>query len=385
MKKIALITGTRADYGLLKPLIKMLLEDKSFDLSIIATGMHLSEKHGYTLNEILNDGYDVSYRVNSEINGDTAFDITLSMGATLTGVTKALEQISPEIVIVLGDRTEILSACIAASVLCIPVAHIAGGEKTEGAHDEAIRHSITKMSHLHFVATEEYRKRVIQLGESPETVFNVGALGIDSVKGLKLMSREEFEKSINFKLNKKNILTTFHPVTLEKDSAKKHMEELLAALDKLSETNLIFTMPNSDKGNSEIADLISQYVAANSDKAIVVNSLGQLRYLSALQFVDVVVGNSSSGLTEVPYFEIPTVNIGDRQKGRLAPESVIHCLPVQIEITKGILRAYDPTFIKNVKEQKQLYGDGKASEKIVKVLKNCRQIEIKKVFYDIKF
>ncbi len=385
MKKVAVITGTRAEYGLLKPLIRALDEDKDFHLLLLVTGTHLMEEYGNTFKEIEDDGFEIKAKIEDDLNGDSAIAISRSIANVLKGFAKTFGELKPDMVIVLGDRTEILAASIAASLALIPIAHIHGGETTEGAYDEFIRHSITKMSHYHFAAAEQYRERIIQLGEDPARVFNVGAIGIDSINNLKLLSREEFEKAIDFKLNKINLLITFHPVTLEKNTAQAQFEELLKALDKLKSVVLIFTKPNADKGGKIIIKLIDDYVLKNRSKAISFTSLGQLRYLSALQFVDIVVGNSSSGIYEAPIFNKPTVNIGERQKGRLMQESIITCKPLAKEIDTAIANALDPKFKSTIKNQKNIFGNGTATHQILTVLRNNFPNSTKKTFYDLTF
>jgi GDP/UDP-N,N'-diacetylbacillosamine 2-epimerase (hydrolysing) len=286
--------------------------------------MHLSPEFGLTYKEIEKE-FKINKKIEMLLSSDTSVGISKSMGLAQISFAESYDELKPDIVIVLGDRYEIFSATSAAMIARIPIAHIHGGEKTEGAFDESISHSITKMSHLHFTATEEYKNRVIQLGEHPSRVFNVGGMGIENIKRLKLLSKDEFEKSIEFKLNIKNILVTFHPVTLENSTAKEQFQELLDAIDELEDTNIIFTKANSDTDGRVINQMIDEYVTKNSHKSIVFTSLGQLRYLSALQYVDAVVGNSSSGLAEAPSFKIGTINIGDRQKGRIKASSVIDC------------------------------------------------------------
>ena len=384
-RKICVITGTRAEYGLLYWLMKEIKEDKDLELQIIATGMHLSYEFGLTYKEIEKD-FKIDKKIEMLLSSDTPIGISKSMGLAQISFAEAYDELKPDIVVVLGDRYEIFSAASAAMIARIPIAHIHGGETTEGAFDEAIRHSITKMSHLHFTATKEYKKRVIQLGENPKRVFNVGGMGIENIKRLKLLSKEEFEKSIGFKLNKKNILVTFHPVTLEKSTSKEQFKELLDAIDELSETNIIFTKANSDTDGRIINQMIDDYVSKNSNKAISFTSLGQLRYLSALQFVDAVVGNSSSGLIEAPTFKIGTINIGDRQKGRIKAKSVIDCKPKKEEIKKAFNKLYSKEFQNILKKVKNPYGDGMVSKKIVNILKSVELKDIlKKSFYDIDF
>jgi GDP/UDP-N,N'-diacetylbacillosamine 2-epimerase (hydrolysing) len=305
-RKICVVTGTRAEYGLLYWLMKEIESNKDLELQLIITGMHLSPEFGLTYKEIEKE-FKIDKKIEMLLSSDTPVGISKSMGLAQISFAEAYDELKPDIVVVLGDRYEIFSAVSAALVSRIPIAHIHGGEITEGAIDEAFRHSITKMSHIHFTATEEYRKRVIQLGENPDRVYNVGAMGIENIRRIKLLSKEEFEKSINFKLNEKNILVTFHPVTLENNTAENQFSELLEAIDKLKNTNIIFTKANSDTDGRIINKMIDEYVLKNRHKAIAFTSLGQLRYLSAMQYVDAVVGNSSSGIVEDPSFKIGTV------------------------------------------------------------------------------
>ncbi|MDT8338778.1 MAG: UDP-N-acetylglucosamine 2-epimerase [Sulfurimonas sp.] len=384
-RKVCVVTGTRAEYGLLYWLMKEIATDKDLELQIIVTGMHLSPEFGLTYKEIEKE-FKIDKKVEMLLSSDTSVGISKSMGLAQIGFAEAYEELKPDILIVLGDRYEIFSAASAAMIARIPIAHLHGGETTEGAFDESIRHSITKMSHLHFTATEEYKNRVIQLGEHPSMVFNVGGMGIENIKRLKLLSREKFEKSINFKLNKKNILVTFHPVTLESSTAKKQFEELLSAIDELQDTNIIFTKANSDTDGRIINQMIDAYVTENFHKAVVFTSLGQLRYLSALQFVDAMVGNSSSGLAETPSFKIGTINIGDRQKGRIKAESVIDCNPNKESIQVACGKLYSKEFQASLKTVKNPYGDGCASAKILEEIKKVDLAGIlKKSFFDIKF
>lgn len=385
MRKICVITGTRAEFGLLRPLIELIAKDKDLQLQLIATGMHLSSEFGYTLDEIIAAGFVVDKKVECLLSSDTSVGVSKTIALAISGFADALESLQPDLVVVLGDRTEILGAVIATGMANIPIAHLHGGETTEGAYDEAIRHSITKFSHLHFTSTEAYRKRVIQLGEQPNTVFNVGAIGLDAIKKLKLLSREEFENSIGLKLKKRNVLITYHPVTLDKEAPIETFENILQALDELTDTALIFTHANSDKNGRIINKMITQYVNTHKDKAIEFKSLGQLRYLSALQFVDFVIGNSSSGMTEVPAFHIPTINIGDRQRGRICNESVINSNNSLEDIKKSITFALDKQFRETIQQQEMLYGDGTAAEKILKVIKEHTIIPLKKSFYDINY
>jgi len=384
-RKICIVTGSRADYGLLYWLMKEVETDKNLKLQLIVTGMHLSSKFGLTYKEIEKD-FKIDKKINISLFSDTSEGISRSMGIAQKSFSKAYNELKPDIVVVLGDRYEIFSAVSSAMISRIPIAHIHGGEATEGSIDEAIRHCITKMSHLHFTATEEYSKRVIQLGEMPSRVFNVGGAGIENIKRLKFLTKEELEKAINFKLNVKNILVTFHPITLENKTSKKHFQEILNSLDELKDTNIIFTKANSDADGKIINQMIDQYTKKNSYKSIGVASLGQLNYLSSLQYVDFVAGNSSSGIAEAPSFKIGTINIGDRQNGRIKAESIVDCLSNKKSIKRAIKKIYSAKFKKLLKGVKNPYGDGYASKKIIKVLKTVKLDNIlKKKFFDIKY
>lgn len=383
MRKTAVVTGTRAEYGLLKPLLKEIQEANDLTLQLLVTGMHLMPRFGNTYLQIEEDGFRIDAKIEDGLKGDDALDISKAVGTATIGFAETFHRLRPEILVVLGDRSEILAAVTAAVIANIPVAHIHGGETTEGAYDEFIRHAITKMSHLHFASCEIYRQRIIQLGEHPDTVHNVGAIGIDSIKTLKLMDKADFEQSISKKLDSKSVLITFHPVTMERATAKSQFNELLLALNQMRDCTLIFTKPNSDKGGAAIIDMIDSYVRKNPKKALAFNSLGQLRYLSALRYVDFVIGNSSSGILEVPYFRIPTINVGDRQKGRISSRSVIHCEPKFAAIVKAIDKAMDSRFQKKIKHQQLLFGDGTATKKIIKQLIKFNSLNLKKSFYDL--
>lgn len=383
-KKIAVVTGTRAEYGLLYWVIKGIKDDHDLELQLLVTGMHLSPEFGMTVNKIEEDEIPITKKIETLLSSDTTIGISKSMGLGMISFAEAFSELEPDLCVVLGDRFEIFSAVSAAMIARIPIAHCHGGEATEGLIDEPIRHSISKMSHLHFTSTEEYRKRVIQLGEQPDRVFNVGALGIENIHRLKLLDRKEFEESIKFELGNPTFLVTFHPVTLEDKSAKKQCIALLKALDNFPESKVIFTMPNADTDGRIIIDLFEKYVSENPDRTIAFKSLGQLRYLSALQFVDVVIGNSSSGLIEVPSFKIPTVNIGDRQKGRVSGPTVIHSDYDYVNIKESIKKALGSKFLDSIKDAKNLYDQGFSSDKILSVLKNYSLDNIlKKRFYNL--
>jgi GDP/UDP-N,N'-diacetylbacillosamine 2-epimerase (hydrolysing) len=383
-RKICVVTGTRAEYGLLYWTIKGLSEDPAFTLQLLVTGMHLSPEFGLTYRQIEADGFSIDKKVEMLLSSDSAAGITKSMGLGMIGFADAFTELQPDLVLLLGDRFEIFSAAAAAMVCRIPIAHCHGGEATEGVIDESIRHSITKMSHLHFTATETFRNRVIQLGESPDTVFNVGALGIESINRLSLLNKEQFEESIGFELGKKNLLVTFHPVTLEFNSAETQFRSLLEVLQALPDTKVIFTKANADTDGRIINQMIDEFVRKYPQQAIGFTSLGQLRYLSALQHVDAVVGNSSSGLLEVPTFKKPAVNIGDRQRGRIKAKSVIDCKPDAESINAAIDIALSPAFSASIKNIQNPYGVGNASEKIIDVLKKTEYKGLlKKQFHDL--
>ena len=382
-RKICVITGSRAEFGLLRWVMQGIQDDPDLVLQVIATGMHLSPEFGLTYREIESEGFKIDHKVEMLTSSDTPVGIAKSMGLGLIGFADALNELSPDLIVVLGDRFEIFAAVSAALVARIPVAHLHGGETTEGAMDEALRHSITKMSHLHFVAAQAYRQRVIQLGEQPERVFLVGGLGVDTIKRTKLLDRAALEASLDFKFGKKNLLITFHPVTLESATATAQMGELLAALSALVDTQLIFTMPNADTDGRALIKLVEQFVTQHPN-ARAYTSLGLLRYLSCIAQVDGVVGNSSSGLAEVPSFKKGTVNIGDRQRGRLMAASVIHCEPIRQQIESALAELYSTDFQRRLNEVRNPYGEGGASEKIVTTLKNFDLHDIaKKTFYDL--
>jgi GDP/UDP-N,N'-diacetylbacillosamine 2-epimerase (hydrolysing) len=386
MRKICVVTGTRAEYGLLYWVMKSIEKDKNLKLQLIVTGMHLSNEFGLTYKQIEKDGFHIDKKIEILVSSDSTIGISKSMGLAMISFSEVFQELQPDLILVLGDRFEIFSAVSSAMIGRIPIAHCHGGEATEGLIDESIRHSITKMSHIHFCSTEHYKKRIIQLGESPKSVYNVGALGIENINKLKLLTRNEFEDSISFKLDKKHsLLVTFHPVTLEKSTAREQIDNLLKAIDNIEDCKIIFTKSNSDTEGRVINTMIDQYVKENSIKAVCFSSLGQLRYLSALKYIDCVIGNSSSGLIEVPSFETATVNIGDRQRGRIMGESVIQCDPNFNEIKKAILKAISVDFKNRVLlKSTNPYGTGNSSDLILDKLKNTDLDNIlKKQFYDL--
>lgn len=381
-RKICVITGTRAEYGLLRWVMQGIQDDSGLTLQIIATGTHLSPEFGLTFREIEQDGFQIDRKVEMLTSSDTPVGIAKSMGLGLIGFADALNELHPDLIVVLGDRFEIFSAVSAALVARIPVAHVHGGETTEGSIDEGLRHSITKMSHLHFVAAEEYRQRVIQLGEQPDRVFMVGGLGVDNIKRMKLLDREALEQSLGIQLGEKSLLVTFHPVTLETGTAADQMAALLAVLDGLHDTQLVFTMPNADTDGRLLITMIEQFVAQHANSRAY-TSLGQLRYLSCLAHVDGVVGNSSSGLLEAPSFQKGTINIGDRQRGRLQAASVINCEPTRESITTALKHLYSAGFHTGLRNVRNPYGEGGASEKILATLKSAALDGVlKKSFYN---
>lgn len=385
MKKICVVTGTRAEYGLLKPLMHRIQDDDKFELQLIVTGMHLSPEFGLTYKQIEEDGFKINEKIEILLSSDSIIGTSKSMGLALISFSECFQKVNPDMVILLGDRYEIFAAAAAASVAKIPIGHLHGGETTEGAFDEAFRHSITKMSYLHFTSTECYRKRVIQLGEMPERVFNVGAIGIENIKHLKLMTKDELEDSINFKLGNEFALVTFHPVTLESNTSEQQIKNLLEALNKFKHLKVIFTKANSDTEGRIINKLIDDYTQENSDRVVTFTSMGVLRYLSAMKYCSMVLGNSSSGIIEAPSFNVPTVNIGDRQKGRLQADSIVNCKPTSEDIEKSIQLVLTDKFKEKIRSVINPYGDGTTSEKIVEKIKEFLfydRINLKKKFYD---
>ena len=383
-RKICVFTGARAEYGLLSSLMELIKNDKNTELQTFVTGSHLSHEFGLTYREIEQDGFKIDKKIEMILSADTPSSIIKSTGVGMIGFADALKDLKPDILVLLGDRYELMPVSFAALILKIPVAHIHGGEVTEGAFDDSIRHSITKMSWWHFTACEEYKKRLVQLGENPKKIFNVGGLGVDKIKNSKLLSKSELTKQTGIKFKKKNLLITFHPVTLENESAKYQVKSLIEALDKYKDTFLIFTMPNADSNSREIFEIINNFVSENNHRAISFTSMGSLLYLSTLQFVDGVIGNSSSGLLEAPTFKIGTVNIGDRQKGRIKAKSVIDCKPTKESINAAIKTLYSNGFRKELKNTTNPYGSGNAAEKIFNTLKyEPIPKNLKKEFFDI--
>ncbi|MDR3594100.1 UDP-N-acetylglucosamine 2-epimerase [Clostridium sp.] len=387
MKKVCMITGTRAEYGLLKLLIRRVSDDIDLKLQLLVTGMHLSPEFGLTYNEIINDGFKITEKVEILLSSDTEVGISKSMGLAMISFSEVFQRINPDLLIVLGDRYEIFAAAATAMIARIPIAHLHGGETTEGAIDEAIRHSITKMSYLHFSSNESYRKRVIQLGEDPSRVFNVGALGEEAIKTLDYIKKNDLEKFLGIKFDKKTALVTFHPVTLEDNSSQEQFENILGALDEFSNLKIVFTKANSDTNGRIINNMIDDYLLKNSGRCVAFASLGQLRYLSTMKYCDVVIGNSSSGIMEAPILRKPTINIGYRQKGRLQVESIINCSPIKEQIVQSINKALSKEFLESIKKNLVVDKKEAVSEKIIAIIKEYlinNKITLKKRFYDIE-
>lgn len=383
--KICFVTGTRAEYGLLKPLIDKALSEKGWTVQLLVTGAHLSPEFGLTYKQIEEDGLHIDQKVDMQLSSDTAQGIVKSMGIGMIGYADAFQSLQPDLIVILGDRYEMLAVASAALIFKIPIAHLHGGEVTEGAFDDAIRHAITKLSHLHFTSTEEYRKRVIQLGEQPDRVWNVGAIGIDNLSALKLLSKEELQKTLNIKFNTYNYLVSFHPVTLEANTAAKQFQELLEAIDQQKDSFFIFTKANADTGGKIINEMIDEYVARHTDTSVAYVSMGQLKYLSAMQYVDAVVGNSSSGIIEAPSLKKATINIGDRQKGRTQAASVLNGLPLKEDILKQFDALKQDKFKAILSNLDNPYGQGGTSEKIMNALKQIDYSTlITKSFFDSK-
>lgn len=386
MKKICIVTATRAEYGLLKPLIKAVKEDTQLELMLVVTGTHLIKKFGETFKEIDEDGFSDYIKLPIDLIYNDVNGVARAIGDTIAEFSILFSKNTPDMVVILGDRYEMLGVAVAATINKIPIAHIHGGESTEGAIDEAFRHAITKMSYLHFASTKQYRDRIIQLGETPDRVYNVGALGAENIGKLKLLTKIELEKNLKFTIDENTILVTYHPVTLGKKSSKEQIEELLAAISQIDKLRVIFTKANADTDGNIINNIIEKFVREDSSKYILFESLGQLRYLSTLQYVRAIVGNSSSGIVEVPFFGIPTVNIGDRQKGRLQAKSVINCKSGTQDIYIAIREALDKNFYNRIKDIENPYDFKNTTEEIIHILKEVledNKIDLKKKFYDL--
>lgn len=386
MKKIVIVTATRAEYGLLKPIIKRFIASPQADVRVVATGMHLSSEFGMTIQEIEKDAIPVDKKIEILLSSDTSVAVSKSMGLAMISFAEYFDESRPDALMVLGDRYETLAVCVAAMNARIPIFHIHGGETTEGAVDEAIRHAITKMSYLHFTSTDIYRSRVIQMGEAPDRVFAVGAVGVENALRVELLSKGELEASVHCRLGENYAVGTFHPVTLENQTAEKQVDALLVALDAYSDITWLFTKANADSNGRIINKKLQEYADTHSN-LFLFDSLGMVRYLSALKYARFVIGNSSSGLIEAPVFGIPTINIGERQKGRAQGETVINCAPEAEEIKEAVETAMSREFREKAKEATSPYGSGNTSEAIFDIsmdyLMNDK-ICIKKEFYDLK-
>ncbi|MCD6331960.1 MAG: UDP-N-acetylglucosamine 2-epimerase (hydrolyzing) [Bacteroidales bacterium] len=384
MHKICVVTTTRAEYGLLYWLMRSIREDPGFTLQLVVTGTHLSSDFGSTIDRIREDGFTVDRSFDMQLHGDQPMDITHSLSIALEGFGSAFTALAPDLIILPGDRFEVVGAALAANIASIPVAHLHGGELTFGAMDDAFRHAITKLSHLHFTATESYRKRVIQMGEDPRRVFHVGATGLDSINRLNLLSKSQLEEDTGFIFGLKNLLVTYHPETLSTSSPGRQIDTLTGALETFQDIHFIITYPNADPGHQEIINTLESFASNHPKRVLMVKSLGQLRYLSFMKWVDGVVGNSSSGIIEAPSLHTGTVNIGRRQEGRVRANSVIDCECEQSAIIKAIQKLFSPSFKNSLQEVKNPYGNGHSTEKIIRELKktDLQKLRIKR-FYDL--
>ncbi len=386
MKKICVVTGTRAEYGLLQKLIKMIDEDSTLALQLVATGMHLSPEFGLTYREIEEDGFSITEKVEVLLSSDTEVGICKSIGLGVGAFGEVFARLQPDLLLILGDRFEILSAAIAGMIHRIPIAHIHGGELTQGVIDDPMRHAITKMSFLHFTSTEEYRRRVVQLGENPSRVFYVGALGVEAALCTPLLSQDELEKQMGFHFDQCTAMVTLHPVTLEDHTAQSAVEQMLAAIDDCHDMKFIFTKANADTNGRIINEILEKYAAEHPKKAAIYTSLGRIRYLSALRYCDMVIGNSSSGILEAPSFGIPTINIGERQKGRVTGQSVIQCGTQKEDIYAAIAFAKSAEMQERLKDSNNPYDKPGTSRSVLKEIKKylmSGESGTQKVFYDI--
>lgn len=387
MIKIALLTATRAEYGLMRPLIDRMNQDSEIDLQLVVTGTHLAEQYGMTIREIENDGNKIAEKIPVLSEKEGALALSETMANALVKFTEYFQRNKPDFLMVDGDRYETLAVCVAAVNSNVPIIHLYGGATTEGAADECYRHAITKMSYLHFTSMDVYRNRIIQMGESPERVFAVGSLGIENIRKTKLLSKDALENELGFKLDLPYCVITFHPVTLEKNTAQEQVRQLLLACDRMPEYKFIFTKANADCDGNIINNMLETYAEKHTARAICVSSLGAVRYLSALRYCSFVMGNSSSGLIEAPSFGIPTINIGNRQKGRVQADSVLNCTPESNEILKCVRQAEEKRFREKCKTVINPNGDGYTSERIVQSLKDYlknNRVNIEKKFYDLK-
>lgn len=385
MRTICVYTSTRAEYSLLRNLIHKISASPGLGLQLLVSGSHLVKEQGMTLNEILHDGFKPDRCIDIGLVDDSPAGICRSMGTAVSEYGQFFAECEPDIVVILGDRFEAFCCAAAARICRIPIAHIHGGEITQGAVDDAFRHSITKMAHIHFPCCDAYRRRIIQMGEQPESVYNVGALGIENIRNLKFMERNELEASMGFKLDKPFFLVTFHPVTLEDNSFKKQFTQLLSALASYPGHKVIFTGANADTGGSSINRMQQDYKRSHPDQCVVVPSLGYVRYLSAMRLCDAVIGNSSSGIFEAPALKKPSINIGDRQKGRIRPESVVDCTPLKASILDALNIIYSDAFTANLETMEVVFEKPGTAEKIKEILQNTdlRYI-LKKEFFPFR-
>ena len=384
LKKVCVITGSRAEYGLLKNLLFLIKKERLFKLQLVVTGTHLAKKYGFTVREIIEDKFKINNKIDLKLRKDDTFSISNSMSLGLSRFVKVFEKNKPDIIILLGDRYEIFTACIAATLCKVPVGHIHGGEITKASLDEAFRHSISKMSHLHFTATNEYKNRVIQMGEKPKNVHCVGGLGVDSIKSTNLYTKPVLEKKLKVKFLKKIVLVTYHPETLKNNFSKSSLKNLLNALKTMKETTVIFTMPNSDIESMVVYNLISKLVSKRKNYYLF-KSLGQKKYYSCCKYSNFMIGNSSSGLLEMPTFNKFTINIGERQLGRIKAKSIIDCNSKTKNIIKAIKFSLKSSNQKKIKNTTNPYGTGGASKKIINILrkKNFNNLILKE-FFNIK-
>ena len=381
-RKFCVVTGTRAEYGLLRPLLSILKNDPEIELQLIVTGSHLSAQHGMTVNEIEADGFVPSAKLPVDLADDSKLGVAKAMAHTTSQIAESFSRLAPDLVVLLGDRYEILAAAQAALVIGIPVAHIHGGEVTTGAFDDSIRHAITKISNLHFVAAQEYARRVVQLGEQPSSVFNVGSLGVEIALKTEPMSREDIRKSLNTELNDPILLVTYHPTTRSTESATNEIEQVLSALESFNYCTIVFTGVNADPGNSAITSQIKKFVQAEPGSRSLHSSLGQHKYLTLLRMCDAVIGNSSSGIIEAPVFGKPTVNIGSRQNGRLRADSIIDVNVVKQEIQTAIETALSSTWRERCSKSVSAYGSGNTAQDIADILKSA-ELTLHKIFFDL--
>lgn len=382
-KKVAVFTGTRAEYGLLFWLLKDIQSDPDLTLQLLVSGMHLSPEFGDTYTQIEKDGFSIDEKIEILLSSDSAVGTAKSMGLGVLGFADALSRLAPDVLVILGDRFEALAAAQTAMILRIPIVHLHGGEITEGAYDDAIRHAITKLSYLHGTSTEAYRQRVIQLGESPERVKNIGAIGLDHLKRASFMDTQELSESLNFSIDKPYFLVTYHPVTLGEEAPEESFQALLDALDTFPDHQVILTYPNADDGGRRIIPMLEEYARSNPERVLAIPSLGQVRYLSAVKHAAAVIGNSSSGIIEVPAFDVPTVNIGSRQKGRLAAKSVLNAAATKESISNAINLAVSRKYKAEDENIANPYGQGDSSKQVIEMIKGL-DFEPCKSFYDVK-